>query len=259
MKKTALIPCLLLLAASCGRGPDLEVSRKFQRAQEVFTAASTRADATPEDFLESAALYQEILDEGFFCGAVLYNQGNAFMKAGQRGRALAVYRQAKRYLPMNSYLNANLEYALGSSATSQAKRSLIDHLLFWKDWVSYPDKFLLILASAGMTLIFALAALILRGNRGWNRLKYAGLVLCLAMMLSGAYDVYRYEIVEHGVSISDGVIARKGNSESSEPAFTEALPEATEFEIRDRRDAWLLIRLKGGLEGWIPEKDAVVY
>ena len=54
------------------------------------------------------------LDRGQISGAVLYNQGNAFMQAGQRGRAIAAYRQARRYLGPDLFLEANLAYALGN-------------------------------------------------------------------------------------------------------------------------------------------------
>ena len=37
------------------------------------------------------------------------------------------------------------------------------------------------------------------------------------------------------------------------------LAEGTEFEMIDRRSDWLLIRLTGDQEGWIPDRAAAVY
>ena len=52
---------------------------------------------------------------------------------------------------------------------------------------------------------------------------------------------------------------RKGNAESYEPALTAPLDEGVEFELVERRGDWLLVRLSGGQEGWIPDRTTVVY
>ena len=112
----SLVAGSLAASSGCGGRVDPTMFSQFQRAQEAFDQAQQ-----PDEFLRVAALYQEMLDTGLVSGAVLYNQGNAFMRAGQRGRALACYRQAVRYRPRDPYLAANLNYALGSVATSTAE------------------------------------------------------------------------------------------------------------------------------------------
>ena len=97
----------LLACAGCGRSASLDTARTFQRAQEVFDQAQS-----PEDYLKAAAIYESIRAGGVVSGAVLYNQGNAYMRAGQRGRAVAAYREATRYRPRDPYLLANLKFAL---------------------------------------------------------------------------------------------------------------------------------------------------
>ena len=109
---------VLLVASGCTAAPEAELVRKYQRALETFDQA-----AAPEDYLRSAALYQEIIDRGVVSGALLYNQGNAYMRAGQRGRAIACYRQAARYRPRDPQLQANLQLALGSGTPLPADRS----------------------------------------------------------------------------------------------------------------------------------------
>ena len=112
-----LIAATLIVASGmaayvgCGRGVDFEAAHAFQQAQTAFDQA-----ASPEDFLKVAGMYQSILDRGLVSGAVLYNQGNAMMRAGERGRAIAAYREATRYRPTDPYLQANLRYALGDRA-----------------------------------------------------------------------------------------------------------------------------------------------
>ena len=54
-------------------------------------------------------------------------------------------------------------------------------------------------------------------------------------------------------------VVRKGYAESYEPALTAPLDEGAEFDLIERRSDWLLIRLAGQQEGWIPDSAAVVY
>jgi len=243
---------LLMLAAGCGRSVDLELSQKLQQAQRAFDEA-----ASPEEFLTAASLYQEILDSGVHSGAVFYNQGNAFMQAGQRGRAIAAYRQAKRYRPRDPYLDANLRYALGSD-TPAGRRPVIEYLLFWQDWLSYPQKFYVAAAAAVATFILGLLPFFVP-RRLFVRLAMVGAVVTLLLIFSAAYDWYRYDYTVHGVVVEDEVVARKGYAATSEPAFTEALVEGTEFQLVQRRDDWLLIRMAAGQEGWVEEETVVLY
>lgn len=249
----AAVAFTLFTAAGCGTSVRLDVSRKFQEAQQTFDQARS-----PEDFLRAAALYQEIIDQGVVSGAVLYNQGNALMEAGQRGRAIAAFRQAKRYRPRDPYLEANLRYALAAAGPAGRHRSIIDHLLFWQDWLSYSEKFYLTAATAAATFLLGVLGLF-AWRKLFNRLALAGCALVLLLALSAGLDWYRYDCIRHGVIVREEVVARKGNSTGYEPAFTEPLAEGAEFSLVQQRGDWLLVRLVGGQEGWIEDDSAVLY
>jgi uncharacterized protein YgiM (DUF1202 family) len=79
------------------------------------------------------------------------------------------------------------------------------------------------------------------------------------LAFSAAYDWYRYDYTTCGVVVQDQTVARKGNSESYETAFTEPLVEGTTFKVVQRRGDWILIRLPGGEEAWIEKENAAVY
>ncbi|MBI3271505.1 MAG: hypothetical protein HYZ53_21120 [Planctomycetes bacterium] len=270
----AVLACLVLaLLAGCG-APDLDVSRKFQAAQEAFNHA-----AAPEDFLRAAALYQELLDAGIVSGAVLYDQGNAFMRAEKRGRAIAAYRRAQRYRPRDPYLEANLRLALGSDAAASStaagatsatgattagasldgRRGFLDQLLFWQGWLSYPEKFDLLVGFSAVAFLLGLASLVRPGRPALRRAVVAALALALLAAVTVARDAYANDFVRHGVVVVKEVVARKGNATSYEPAFTAPLAEGAEFTLLEARGEWLLIRLSGGPEGWIPADAAVTY
>ncbi|HEY4760360.1 MAG TPA: hypothetical protein VIH42_07265 [Thermoguttaceae bacterium] len=231
---------------------DPQLAQKFRAAQTEFDKA-----VKPDDFVKVASMYQEIIDRGAVSGAVYYNQGNAWMKAMQPGRAIAAYRMAQRYRPRDPYLEANLEYVLGPGYSG--RRPVIETVLFWQNWLSYPEKFYAVSAAAGLTFCFATIALFVSQRRMWRRLVLAGAVITVLLMISAGYDWYRFDYVVHGVIIQADVVARKGNAESYEPAFNEKLSEGTEFRLVERRGDWLLIRLSGGQEGWIDNRAAITY
>ena len=242
----------LLLFSGCTKSVDVDLARKFQSAQQAFDDGRK-----PEDFAKVAALDQEILDRGGVSGAVLYNQGNAWMRAGQPGRAVAAYRQAQRYFPRNRYLEENLRSALGRDAPA-TRRPVIETILFWQNWLSYPEKFYLAAAAALATFVVAAAGLF-TARHMLRRIVWAGLLLTFVLAFSAAYDWRRFDGVRHGVVTQQDTVARKGNAASYEPAFNGALREATEFELVEARGDWLLIRLPGDGEGWIEEKAAVTF
>jgi len=249
------ILCLMaLLAAGCSRSADLSASQKLQEAQALFSRAQSR-----DDFLRAASLYREVLDQGIVNGALLYNLGNAYMQADHRGLAIAAYRQAKRYLPRDPYLDANLKFALGDLQSSEEKQSLLRHVLFWTDWLSYPEKCQFTLLAGALTLLLALVALWAKRPKPWRRGIWIALALTFLCALSTAWDAYRFDYVKNGVITEAEVVARKGNSETYEPSFTETLKEGMEFRVLESRPSWLLIRLREGPEGWIPAGSAAIY
>ncbi len=248
------LAALLPLANGCSAAPEGELVRKYQRALEAFDQA-----AAPADYLRSAALYQEILDRGVVSGALLYNQGNAFMRAGQRGRAIACYRRALAYRPRDPQLRANLQLALSPGASLQPSRVLLDFVFFWQDWISYPGKVRATAGLASVVFVLGILALFVPPRRLFRRTGWAVLALTVILAASAVYDWYRFESTEHGVVVQPEVVARKGNAESYDPAFTEPLKEGTEFQVLERRGTWLQIELPGGIAGWVPQAAVTTY
>lgn len=247
------IVVFLVLMTGCAAAPDMEVAQQFQAAQQAFDNAETE-----DDFLRVASLYQSILDGGCQSGAVLYNQGNALMRAGQRGRAIASYRRAQRYRPRDPFLDHNLTYALQAPALGD-RQSTVDYFLFWQDWISYAAKFQLLAIVALATFAIGIAAIVLNDRFRLSYVGWVGLALTILLATSAAYDWYRFDVLEHGVVVAPEVIARKGNGESYVPAFTQPLSEGTEFLVTEHRGEWVLIHLPGDQEGWVRQDDVTLY
>src|SRR5271169_3657453 len=127
----ALIALIPFLAAGSNASEPGARERTFVRALEVFDAAKTQAD-----YRESASLLESLLADGFQNGAVYYNLGNAYFRAGEFGRSIAAYRKAKPYRPRDPYLDANLRQALtvAPGRMLESPTPWWKHVLFWSGW-----------------------------------------------------------------------------------------------------------------------------
>jgi hypothetical protein len=248
----SLVLSLLTLTPGCTSAIDAETAARFQAAEAAFVQARSE-----QEFLAVAGQYQQILDSGFRSGAILYNQGNAFLKAKQPGRAIAAYQQAKRYRPNDPLLDSNLRTALSQTVTEQPA-PIFSRLLFWQDWISYGGKF----ACTTVLLMVAVACWFASRVVAWPILGRLGIVaaaLTVLAFLSTGYDWYSFEFVRHGVVVVDRIVARKGAAESYDPAFTEALPEGTQFVVTETVADWLHINIGSAGNGWVHQDSVVIY
>lgn len=248
----ALAP--LAAAAAADATARMDALRAFDQANQVFLGASTS-----EEFLRAAGLYGEVLDAGFESGAVLFNLGNSYFRAGELGRAIAAYRRAERYLGRDPLLENNLATArLAAGQPAEETRSPWLRLVFWHSWWSYPQKVKGALALAAAAFLLGLLGVLSRAR--WPRRAALGALALFALLLpSIALDAWNIHAVEHGVVTAAQTTARKGESDSYAAAFSEPLRAGTEFAVLARGAGWLHVRLPNGLDGWIRGDDAVTY
>ena len=258
-KKTVTAALLLigLGLTGCSSAPDLETSREFQDAEQAFTRATSS-----DEFARAARQYEQIGSDGFVSSAILYNQGNAWIRAGATGRAIAAYRQAQRYRPRDPYLMANLKNALaasGSGVESASTNGIAGYVFFWQNWLSYPEKFAVTTFLLAATLALALLIPMSVHPIRFRRASLVAGALCFVSFASTVWDWHRFDNTTHGSVVSDQVFARKGNSETYEAAFTDPLTEGTELVVLESRNDWLHVRLGDVGTGWLPQVDVQVY
>ncbi len=59
-----------------------------------------------------------------------------------------------------------------------------------------------------------------------------------------------------GVITTKEVVARQGDGRNYPESFKDPLHAGTEFDLLERRSAWLHIRLSDNSDGWIPDNSA---
>ncbi len=248
----AVIVLLAMLAVEAVAADNGARQRTFIRALEMFDAAKT-----PQDYRESAALLESLLADGFRNGAVYYNLGNAYVRAGEYGRAIAAYRKAIPYRPRDQYLLANLQQAISAAPghLPEPAPPLWTHVLFWSEWLSFPEKAYSAFAAYVAAALLSAAAVF----RRWPRVYWisAGLVACgtvLAVDAGLAYADIAWS--RHGVVTAE-TIARKGIGKDYEPAFDQPLKDGAEFTILAENVDWVFGHFEGIGDGWLRRGDTV--
>jgi tetratricopeptide (TPR) repeat protein len=221
-------------------------------------ARRTSPDVAREAFQEAIARYKQLVDDGLANGRLHYNLANAYLQAGEPGRAILHYRAAEKLVPGDSRLRQNLDYArslVRSRIAPSGGRALTGALLAWHERTTVRARFAVF--TTAWVLFWVLLALHTLVPRPWWRWPAAALaVIWLAGGISVSADLLFAADRLEGVVLADEVVVRKGNGEGFEPQFEEPLYEGVEFRVLEQRPGWLHIELANDKSGWIRAHQA---
>ena len=224
----------------------IDAQRDFMKSLELFESAKA-----PEDFLASANVLEALIEDGVRSGAVYYNLGNAYYRAGAFGRAILNYRKAKPYRPLDPLLEANLQQAILSAPgkLNEPAKPWWMHVMFWTEYVSYPSRVKLLLVCLTLAPLLVLVAVIVRRRE----CMYVGAGCALLGMLFSADALLNspeHAIRIHAV-ITGETIARKGTGKDYEAAFNSPLKDGAEFEVIQETSGWTFGHFAGIGDGWV--------
>ncbi len=238
--------CVLLLAFGLAQSAQAAVSpADFDAANQLYEQGK---------FAEAAAAYEKLAVSGTTSPALLFNQGNAWFKAGRIGQAIAAYHQANRLAPRDPDLRANLRFARnqvqGPTLVPNRWQQWLMALTL-NEWTG--------LASGTAWLVFLLLiASQLRpawraGLRLWLWLLTAA---CLAFSCCLGLAFQQDRGVTRAVVITNGSAVKLGPLEESSVSFT--ANDGAEVLIVDQKDQWLRIQVGERHAGWIPRDRLAV-
>ncbi len=230
---------------------------------------SSAADKTGSLFLAGVKNYQKgnykeavkdfkhIAEEGVKTGALYYNIGNSYFKAGRTGLAILWYERAKKLIPHDPDLKFNLEYANTFVKDKKDKSGvrISDILFFWEDLI---PSGVLQSGAIGFCFLFFLYAGF-RTLKRKNIFTSAGvlLVTCLVISASAAcYDFYHKNTARFAVVVKDKAAVRSGFSDDSTKLFV--LHSGTKVKVERINGRYLMIFFSKGKMGWIKQGDAEI-
>jgi len=234
---------LLFVLALPARADSEAWTALFAQANQLYEAGS---------FGQAAALYEEIVRAGGDDGRVYYNMGNAYFKAGQLGKAILSYERARRLLPRDEDVQANLAFARSqvrggprlpdAGAVWEAAGRLHDGLRpaekAWLAWGLY-----LLIVGLGLIALF-----MWRWRRPASMAAAALGLLLLVTLTSLAVSVHDQEGVDHAIVVASQAAVYSGPGESYLLEIT--LGEGHAVVVEEERGAWCRLSLAGNLQGW---------
>lgn len=211
-------------------------------------------------FTNAAVAYEQLIRAGHGSATLHFNLGNAWFKAGQKGRALAAYRQAQQLAPRDPSVRFNLQFvrqqATGNDTVRRPLWRRFLATLTLNEWT--------VLATVGWWLWLGLLALRefrpdLRGAlRGYT--ATAGLGVALLGMCLGA-AIYQETATRAAVVVEPSAVVRRGPLAESQVYYQ--LSDGSEVTVLDEKqvsetESWLQVRDDARRVGWLKRDQVVV-
>lgn len=247
----------LAVAQDPADAPSGEPQRGGRRGtpEERFLAAVAATEDGQAE--EAVTAFAELVDDGLDHGLLHYNLGNAQLRAGRLGAAIASYRRALERLPRDGDIAANLDFARKTARDAIAPPTapaLVRTLGFWHFWLSAGElRWLLV----GVNLCaWSLAAVWLALRRGevlrW--LVATAFIVVAVVGVSVVADLFFAPKTAVVVPAAVDVLA----GPSTDAVLRFELHAGAEVKLVEERSGWLRVELPDGQQGWLPIEAAEV-
>ena len=227
----------------------------FEHAQEILKDNPGSARAL---FQEAARRFETLAAAGIVNGRLEFNLGNAWLQAGDLGRAILHYRRAERLIPGDPRLQDNLKLARArrlNTIRPSNRSQVLKTIFFWHHELAAAQRLRL-----ALVLFLCFWLLLTLRNFGARRGLLVGTLVCIlgAGLLGGSAAVSCWEDRQapEGVVLALDVGVQKGPGKGYQRQFEEPLQPGVEFTLRERRGSWWQIELADGNQGWIEAETA---
>ena len=217
-------------------------------AAEVFLEANAAYEAGA--WAKAAAGYEQLVREGFDDGRVQFNLGNALLRNGELGAAIASYLRSRAERPRDEDVQANLKFARQSTKDAiepPDPSEVVSTLFFWHFRLSHRE------LAIGFLVVNLLFWVVLGLGLVWpgrEVIRWASfLLLILLLTLAGSLLAHRFLDRPVAVIVPQEVSAHTAPEEDSVVRFK--LHAGTELRVEDQRAGWVRVSLPDGQQGWI--------
>ncbi len=212
------------------------------------------SDYKSENFTEAAKAFEQVAKNGVCNGHLFYNIGNAWLKAGDIGRAMLWYERAKKLIPLDPDLKFNLDYTRGlvQDKLESPGVDVSGIVFFWKDYL--PARAAAFAAIFVSVVFFSYAGF--RTIRKKKVFTLAGVFMLLILVFSGStafYDYYAEQNHDRAVIIAGEASVRSGLSLSATELFV--LHPGTIVRVESIKNGYLKIFFSKGKMGWVSKDD----
>lgn len=210
------------------------------------------------EYIKAVEGYVAILEMGLESGNLYYNIGNGFLKMGKLGHAILCYEKAKRLIPQDSDLKANLSYArsLAESINDQAERNFIVKTVI-KVFELYSLREIAFSATILYLALIVLFGMFIMKPFFARRFRIVLFIFIILFAINISVFAIRYfdeRILKHGIVIQKTAECKYEPIEKSTTYYT--LREGGDVLVLKTRNGWRQIKRPDGKMGWV-KKEAV--
>ena len=222
-------------------------------SDKLFSQANAAYDSG--DYLNAAALYNQLLSEGWQGWELYYNLGNAYYRLDEIGNALLSYERALRLAPNKKVVKDNL--ALARSKTVDNIEEL--PRLFIVEWtqavvnLTTPRGWRTMLLV--LVVLFCVAAyffFVAKDYRLRKAMFITGSALALLILISAVdATISANNVTKNNEAIVTAPLIVVKGSPDAKSVDKFILHEGTKLTITDRQDDWWQIEIADGKSGWV--------
>ena len=245
---------LFAVTAACGGGmvgtpgPAVAQVEIYQEGNRLYQEG---------DFEGALASYLRLVEAGFESGEVYYNIGNTYFKLSDVAQSILHYERARRLLPGDEDVQANLDLARSLTVDEIAPlpRFWLFSAVDW--WVGLLPRTLLIAVVVASYLVGTGVVLLLILKRGapaavWGRrIASASAVVFLLFGLNLAVREFEVGRAQEAVVLQPQVdVLSAPLDDETLTIFT--VHEGTKVRIDRLSEEWAEVALEDGRVGWVP-------
>jgi hypothetical protein len=226
----------------------------FAKAADTYRQgeAATAPGEKASRYREAAQLYEGLASSGYACGPVELDLGNCEQRLGHRGAAILAYLRARRELPRDADVRANLAFAregLVALASEPEAPELAQSLLFPHFALTEAEEGVLALALWILAFVALGAGVVTKGKM----FRRGGIVLLVAAATLGASVAVR--IVSdrwHPLAVTLTQVTLRSAPEGGAPLAT--VPEGATVRIEESGRTFVKVRTPSGERGYAPRR-----
>lgn len=206
-------------------------------------------------YKEAANIYQRLIDGGKESGYLFYNLGNTYLRLGKTGPSILNYIRAKRFLPRDESLEANLRYAIlkTQDQLEPPSTSGLGSLFFWVNNFTKTEQ-LVVLEIINLFFWVALGIWIVRRTGFWNLTRKTMMAFLFISVLSVGVKIATESESTTGVILAKTIEVKSASGADNVTLFQ--LHEGSVVSIIDGKNGWYQIELNDGKRGWA-QKDFI--